>query len=424
MATTIETEAEDLQVVQKREPSAKSGGEKPASASGVSSRRFSRWILLLGAAIAVSGASLWWVHSQNYESTDDAQIEGHLDLVSSRISGTVLSINPKVENNRFVEAGTLLMELDPRDYAAELEHANANLVTKVAEAHSAQVTVPIVDASAFGQLHSAEAAKAQALASVESEQANLVAAQHRLQQDEAIYARAERDRVRYQALVEKHEISRSDYDARETEATAAAQAVEADRAAIVSREQKIAEARSLVVQREAQIEAAHIAPQQVTDARAKSESAGGHMEQARADLHSAQLNLSYTKIYAPVSGVIGRKTVELGHRVQPGQGLLVIVPVDDIWITANFKETQLKRMRPGQLVTIRVDTFGRDYQGKVESLPGAAGPLFSLFPPENSTGNYVKVVQRFPVRIRLDKDQDAEHLLRPGMSVEPTVDVH
>jgi membrane fusion protein (multidrug efflux system) len=423
MATTIETEAEDLQVVQKREPSAKSGGEKPASASGVSSRRFSRWILLLSAAIAVSGASLWWVHSQNYESTDDAQIEGHLDLVSSRISGTVLSINPKVENNRFVEAGTLLMELDPRDYAAELEHANANLVTKVAEAHSAQVTVPIVDANAFGQLHSAEAAKAQALASVESEQANLVAAQHKLQQDEAIYARAERDRVRYQALVEKREISRSDYDARETEAAAAAQAVEADRAAIVSREQKIAEARSLVVQREAQIEAARIAPQQVTDARAKSESAGGHMEQARADLHSAQLNLGYTKIYAPVSGVIGRKTVELGHRVQPGQGLLVIVPVDDIWITANFKETQLKRMRPGQLVTIRVDTFGRDYQGKVESLPGAAGPLFSLFPPENSTGNYVKVVQRFPVRIRLDKDQDAEHLLRPGMSVEPTVDV-
>jgi membrane fusion protein (multidrug efflux system) len=176
------------------------------------------------------------------------------------------------------------------------------------------------------------------------------------------------------------------------------------------------EARSLVVQRQAQIEAAHIAPQQVTDARAKSESAGGHMEQARADLHSAQLNLSYTKIYAPVSGVIGRKTVELGHRVQPGQGLLVIVPLDDIWITANFKETQLKRMRPGQLVTIRVDTFGRNYQGKVESLPGAAGPLFSLFPPENSTGNYVKVVQRFPVRIRLDKDQDAEHNW-PGMSV-------
>ena len=426
----IETEVEDLQetarphVVETREPAAKLAGDQPKSPNDVPSRRLSRWILLLAATIAVAGASLWWVHSQDYESTDDAQIEGHLDLVSSRISGTVVYINPRVENNQLVEAGTLLMELDPRDYAAELEHAKANLATRTAEAHSAQVTVPIVDASAFGQLHSAEAAKAQALASVASEQANLAAALHKLQQDEAIYARVERDRVRYQALVEKHEISRSDYDARETEGTSAAQAVEADRAAIVSREQRIAETRSLVVQREVQIEAARIAPQQVNDARAKSDSATGHLEQARADLHTAQLNLSYTKIYAPVSGVIGRKTVELGHRVQPGQGLLVIVPLDDIWITANFKETQLKRMRPGQSVTIRVDAFGRDYKGKVESLPGAAGPLFSLFPPENSTGNYVKVVQRFPVRIRLDKDQDAEHLLRPGMSVEPTVDVH
>ena len=426
----IETEVEDLQetarphVVETREPAAKLAGDQPESPSEVPSRRLSRRILLLAATIAVAGACLWWVHSQDYESTDDAQIEGHLDLVSSRISGTVVYINPRVENNQLVEAGTLLMELDPRDYAAELEHAKANLATRTAEAHSAQVTVPIVDASAFGQLHSAEAAKEQALASVASEQANLAAAQHKLQQDEAIYARAERDRVRYEALVEKHEISRSDYDARETEATSAAQAVEADRAAIVSREQRIAETRSLVVQREAQIDAARIAPQQVTDARAKSDSATGHLEQARADLHTAQLNLSYTKICSPVSGVIGRKTVELGHRVQPGQGLLVIVPLDDIWITANFKETQLKRMRPGQSVTIRVDTFGRDYKGKVESLPGAAGPLFSLFPPENSTGNYVKVVQRFPVRIRLDKDQDVDHSLRPGMSVEPTVDVH
>src|SRR5216684_332722 len=382
MARTIETEVEvgqeaiSSEAIGKHDSLEQEGRERQQLKDNAPSRKRSRWVLLLAGTLAVAAATSWWLNSQNYETTDDAQIEGHLDLVSARISGTVTYINPRVENNQFVEAGTLLIELDPRDYEAELE------------------------------------------------QAKLVAAQHKLKQDEAIYARTERDRVRYQALVEKHEISRSDYDARETEATAAAQAVEADRAAIVSREQKIAEARSLVVQREAQIEAAHIAPQQVTDARAKSESAGGHMEQARADLHSAQLNLSYTKIYAPVSGVIGRKTVELGHRVQPGQGLLVIVPLDDIWITANFKETQLKRMSPGQSVTIRVDTFGRDYKGKVESLPGAAGPLFSLFPPENATGNYVKVVQRFPVRIRLDKDQDAEHLLRPGMSVEPTVDIH
>jgi membrane fusion protein (multidrug efflux system) len=411
MTRTVETEVVDLQ--KDDTPSDK----KPKSHRQV-------WTLFAIFAVVAVSLSLWWLHSLNYESTDDAQIEGHLDLVSARISGTVTRINPRVENNQIVEAGTLLMELDPRDYAAELEHAKASLDTRAAEARSAQVTVPIVDASAFGQLHSAEAAKQQALASVELEQANLVAARHKLQQDEAIYARAERDRVRYQALVEKHEISRSDYDARETDATAASQTVEADRASISAREHAVAGARSLVTEREAGIEAARVAPQQVDDARAKSQSAGGHVEQARADLDTAQLNLSYTKIYAPVSGVIGRKTVELGHRVQPGQSLLVIVPLDDIWITANFKETQLKKMRPGQPVNIRVDTFGRDYRGKVESLPGAAGPLFSVFPPENATGNYVKVVQRFPVRIRLIKDQDAEHLLRPGMSVEPTVDLH
>jgi len=426
MAGTVETEVVDLdKTMLSSEVEEDSAAEKTGIAKNKgTSRKLSRWILAAVFVLAVAGTSLWWLNSQNYESTDDAEIEGHLDLVSARISGTVTYINPRVEDNQVIEAGTLLLELDPRDYAAELEHAKANLDTTSAEARSAQVSVPIVNASAFGELHSAEAAKEQALASVESEQANLVAAQHKLQQDDAIYARAERDRVRYQALVEKQEISRSDYDARETEATAAAQTLESDRAAITAREQIIAAARSLVVQREAQIEAARIAPQQVVDARAKSDSAGGHLEQARADLHTAQLNLSYTKIYAPVSGVIGRKTVELGHRVQPGQSLLAIVPLDDIWITANFKETQLKKMRPGQSVTVRVDTFGRDYKGKVESMPGAAGPLFSLFPPENATGNYVKVVQRFPVRIRLDKNQDSEHLLRPGMSVEPTVEVH
>ena len=361
--------------------------------------------------MVIAVACLWWLRAQNYESTDDAQVEGHLDLVASRVTGTVNYINPRAENNQFVEAGTLLVTLDPEDYTAELEQAKAKVNSAASEARSAQVAVPITDASAFGQLHSAEAAKAQALAAVDAEQANLTAAEHKLQEDEAIHARAERDRIRYQALVEKHEISRSDYDDRQTQAIAAGQAVESDKATVAAAEQKIAEARNLVVQREAQIEGARSAPQQVSNARARSDSANGYLEQAQAALHTAQLNLSYTKIYAPVSGVIGRKTVEIGHRIQPGQSLLVIVPVDDIWITANFKETQLKRMRPGQPVTVRVDTFGREYLGKVESLPGAAGPLFSLFPPENATGNYVKVVQRFPVRIRLNKDQDQRSLI-------------
>jgi membrane fusion protein (multidrug efflux system) len=365
----------------------------------------------------------WWLYARRFESTDDAQIDGHLNAISARISGTVLYINPKVEDNQYVEAGTLLIELDPNDYQAALDHAKADLVTKEGAARSAGVNVPITDTSASSRLRLAEAAQETAAASVGAEQANLVAAQHKVQQDEALYSRAERDRVRYQALVEKREISRSDYDARETESLATAQALESDRATVASIHQKIAQASSLVAERRAQVQEARTAPQQLVDAQAKSQSSAGEVERAQADERTAELNLGYTRIYAPVSGVIGRKTVELGQRIQPGQSLLAIVPVDDIWVTADFRETQLKYMRPGQSVSIHVDTFGRDYQGTVENLPGAAGTLFSLLPPENASGNFVKVVQRLPVRICFNRDQDPQHLLRPGMSVEPSVRV-
>lgn len=386
-------------------------------------RRISRRALLALAAMAVVAGLGWWMYAQQFETTDDAQIDGHLDAISARISGTVIYINPKVENNQYVEAGTLLLDLDPNDYQVALDHAKGELATRAGEADAAGVNVPITQTSAFSRLRLADAARDEAIAAADAEVANLAAAKHKVQEDKAIYARAERDRVRYQALVEKHEISRSDYDARDTEATSAAEALETDRASVNAIEKKIAAAKNLTAQREAQVKEAQTAPQQVIDAQAKSQSKNGELEQARADVRTAELNLGYTKIYAPVNGVIGRKTVELGQRIQPGQMLLAIVPVDDIWVTANFKETQLNHMRPGERVTIRVDTFGRDYEGTVENLPGAAGPVFSLFPPENATGNYVKVVQRFPVRIRFNKGQDSEHMLRPGMSVEPSVQV-
>jgi membrane fusion protein (multidrug efflux system) len=386
-------------------------------------RRVPRWALFVVPVIALVVLVSWWLYARRFESTDDAQIDGHLNAISARISGTVLYINPKVENNQYVEAGTLLIELDPNDYQAALDHAKAELVTKEGAARSAGVNVPITDTSAFSRLRLAEAAQETAAASVGAEQANLVAAQHKVQQDEALYSRAERDRVRYQALVEKREISRSDYDARETESLATAQALESDRATVASIQQKIAQASSLVAERRAQVQEARTAPQQLVNAQAKSQSSAGEVERARADERTAELNLGYTRIYAPVSGVIGRKTVELGQRIQPGQSLLAIVPVDDIWVTADFKETQLQYMRPGQSVSIHVDTFGRDYQGTVENLPGAAGTLFSLLPPENASGNFVKVVQRLPVRICFNRDQDPQHLLRPGMSVEPSVRV-
>jgi membrane fusion protein, multidrug efflux system len=383
-----------------------------------------RKLVIAGVGIAcLVGTLVYWLNARHFETTDDAQVDGHFAQLSTRITGTVTYVNPLVENDRYVTAGTLLLELDPRDYEAELERAKANLETKEAEAHAAQLQVPITDASAFSQLRLAEAARQEALASVAAAQADLIAAQHRVQQDEAVASRAERDRVRYASLVEKREISRSFYDARETEAAATAQALDSDRASVDAAEQKIVQMRSSVAQREAQVASARTAPQQSSDVRAQSASAQGELDQARADLHTAELNLSYTKIYAPVSGVVGHKTVELGHRVQPGQTLLTVVPIDDVWITANFKEIQMRRMHPGQPVTIHVDTFGRDYKGTVEDMAGAAGPLFSLFPPENASGNYVKIVQRFPIRIHIDTNQDPQHELRPGMSVEAQVRV-
>ena len=372
---------------------------------------------------AFAGGTMFWLDSRHYETTDDAQVDGHFAELSTRIEGTVVWVNPNVENNHSVKAGDLLLELDPRDYEVALERAKANLRVRQAQARQAQLGVPITTASAWSQLHAAEAARQEALDAVETAQADLLGAQHRLEQDNAVAGRAERDRARYQALVEKREISRSAYDARETEALAAAQAVETDRAAVTANERKIAQARSLVEQREAQVASARTAPEQTQDAQANSESSQGAIAQALAEVHTAELNVGYTKVYAPVSGVIGHKTVELGHRVQPGQTLLTVVPVDDIWITANFKETQLRHMRPGQPVTIHVDSFDHDYRGIVEDMAGASGPLFSLFPPENATGNYVKIVQRFPVRVRIDRDQDPDHSLRPGMSVEAKVRV-
>ena len=384
---------------------------------------WSRKRVLLLAAFTVAGMTglSWWMYASHFETTDDAQVDGHFAQLSSRVSGTVLYVNPLVENDRYVSAGAVLVRLDPRDYQVDLDHARAIRDTRQAEADSAGLQVPITQATAISRLHVAEAEEKAAAESVAEAEAALDASRKHVQQDTSVAEHAERDRLRYSVLVEKHEISRSFYDARETDAKTAADALAADQAAEAAAERRVAESQRTVAQRQAEIDAAQTAPQQISDARAKSNSANGALEQAHADLRTAELNLSYTAIYAPVSGVIGHKTVETGNRIQPGQTLLTIVPVDDIWITANFKETQLRRMHPGERVTIHVDSLGRSYRGSVEDMAGASGPLFSLFPPENATGNYVKIVQRFPIRIHMDPGQDPEHQLRPGMSVEAKV---
>ena len=391
----------------------------PSEARPRPSRR--KLLVFVAAVVLVSGVLAWW-HFRQYESTDDALVDGHLHAISARVTGTVQWVNPKVVDNQYVEAGTLLFELDPNDYQVALEQAKANLDAKDAALSGSRVGVPITRATAFSQLRFANAGRDAAVADLDAAHANLLTAQHKLQQDEAISAWAERERVRYEGLQDSI-VSRSEYDGKEKEARAAVQAVEADRAEVTAAEKRIIAAQGQLAQRQADVDSAGTAPDRVTDAQSRLQTANAQLEQARADVHAAELNLGYTKVYAPVSGIIGRKTLEVGQRIQPGQTLLSIIQTEDIWITANFKETQLQHMRSGQPVDVYVDAFGRKYKGTVENLAGASGTLFSLLPPENANGNFVKVVQRLPVRIRLNDGQDPQHLLRPGMSVEPTVKV-
>jgi membrane fusion protein (multidrug efflux system) len=381
-----------------------------------------RRAILIGAVIiALVVAGLLWFFLAAYESTDDAQVDGHLHPVSARISGTILRVNPEVEDSHFVKAGTVLAEIDPADYQAERERAVADYNRLQASSLAAEKDISVISSGSNGRLDLARAAVSEAEDAVASEKATLDASEARLAQAQANFTRAEADRQRYAKLLAKHEISQSEYDRVATEADTDKSAVVAGKAEIAAAKQRVSAAQSRLIQRKADVLAAGSAPQQIASSKAKAAAASSDAIRARAQLTTADLNLGYTRIIAPVSGIIGRKTVEAGQRVQPGQQLLTIIPVYDLWITANFKETQLRKMKPGQPVTIHAEATGEDYRGHVDDLAGATGSRFSLLPPENATGNYVKVVQRLPVRILLEKGENSDHRLRPGMSVEPSV---
>jgi membrane fusion protein (multidrug efflux system) len=308
-------------------------------------------ILALGAL-----APFAWNYLQSYESTDDAQIDGHIDPLSSRIDGTVIRVYP--EDDDRVRNGELLVEIDPRDYEVAVEQAKARLEL------------------ALAQVASAKQDYSSALANV--------------READATNFKAQRDAKRYTILLDQEVVPQEQYD----EFIAIARV---DTAKVDSASEAAGSALKTIAARDADADA------------------------ARAALDQALLNLSYTKIYAPANGIVGKRSVQLGSRIQPGQTLMFVTETDEIWVTADFKETQLARMHRGERVTIHVDTFGRNYHGHVRNMPGASGDRFSLLPAENATGNYVKVVQRLPVRIELDPGQDPEHRLHPGMSVEPTV---
>jgi membrane fusion protein (multidrug efflux system) len=371
--------------------------------------------------VAVLGALLWWLHARQYEDTDDAQIDGHIGQIGSRISGYITGVH--VEDNDEVQPGQDLVDIDPKDYEVAVARARADYADSQAQANAARYNVPITSVATSSQIESASADVNNQRAALSAAKKNLDAAKAKEVSAIATNLKAQNDVKRYKPLVERDVISKQQYDAAVATADSAAADVESAHDNVIAAQEGVTEAEAKLAQAQANLRNAQTGPRQVQVTEARSNSAQSNQAKSQAELQQAELNLQYTKIIAPVHGIIGHRTAEVGQYVQPGQALMSIVDIDNIWVTANFKETQLRYMRVGQPAEVKVDATGRTYKGKVLDIGGASGARFSLFPPENATGNYVKVVQRIPVRILLDQGENKDHLLRPGMSVEPTVKV-
>src|SRR6202522_2122661 len=380
-------------------------------------------LLLLAFVIVGGGLFLW--NSLAWESTDDAQVDGHIMPLSARINGYVLEV-PVIEG-QLVHAGDVLVTIDPKDYKIALEQARATFEDAQASAASSRFNIPITSVTTQSNVDSASTAVENAEAGFKAAGQNLESAKAVVEQAEANAAKSDADLVRYEQLVAKEDISHQQYDQAVAAAKANRSGVASGRANVQAAEQAVHQAQDRVLQVRADLRSAQTAPQQISMTLAKAEGADAQARERKAQLDQADLNLSYTVVRSPVTGIIGKRTVEVGQNVSIGQELVEVVPLDDVWVTADFKETQLAHMRPGQLVEIKVDAYGRAWQARVTNIGGGTGSVFSLLPPENATGNYVKVVQRVPVRIDFDRsagsDFNAEALLKPGLSVEPDVRV-
>jgi membrane fusion protein (multidrug efflux system) len=377
------------------------------------------FIILL--VIAAAGL-LFWLHSRQFESTDDAQVDGHLNPISARIDGTIIHVY--VEDNQAVKAGQPLVDLDPRDYQVAVDQVLAQLTQARSMVLAQEPNVPITHVENTTNIASGEAEVANARAALAAAERDRETAAARLSEAQANNARAQADLARYKLLIAKEEVSQQEYD--QIAATAKAQA-----ATVTGSEASLAGAGQVVDQRRAQLAQAETklaqyrrtAPQSVAIRRATVQSERANAETAEAQVEQARLKLSYCKITAPVNGIVMNRSAEMGAHIAAGQQLLQIVQTNDLWVTANYKETQLRRIRPGQQATIHVDALDRDFDGSVENIGAATGAVASVLPPENATGNFVKVVQRIPVRIRFHANQQGLERLRPGMSVEPKVSV-
>lgn len=393
-----------------------------------------RWIVA-GVILVSSVAGVIAWTSAGHEGTDDAQIEGRITQISTRVGGPILEV--LVTDNQYVDAGTVLARIDPREYQVAVERARAELADAQANALAAGVSVPIAAASTAGDVRSATGGVAEARAGievadrqVEGAKAQLAASQARARERQSAAAKAEKDVERFRPLVAKEEIPQQQFDAAVSTAQAARASADAAQSdvdsastAVAVAVQRAVQARSVANRAQAELQSANTAPEQLQVSRARATAAAARVKQSEAALAQAELNLERTTIKAPTAGIVGKKSIELGQSVQPSQPLMAIVTRDDVWVVANFKETQLAEMRPGQTVHVDVDALGgKNFTGKVDSIGAATGAKFSLLPPENATGNFVKVVQRVPVKIVLDPGQDPEHRLRPGLSVYARVE--
>jgi membrane fusion protein (multidrug efflux system) len=435
----METKTTERELEKSREPEREAAASPQAEpvANGKSgplqNPRVRRGLFIAGIVIVIVGIALW-LHYRNRESTDDAQVDGHIIPIAPRVSGSVIEV--LVKDNQTVKKGQVLVRLDPRDFQAKVDDAKAALALAESRAQAANVNVPLTSETTQSGTTSADAVVAAAQA--DYKQANLALqtaltsglayAQANVQKQEAKYRKAESDLTRMKPLAEKAEISQQQYDgyiAAEQEAKseldAARQNFSLAQQTISVRRAQVAAAQAELEKARAGLAVAHANTKQVRMSSANAASARAAVEQAQANLEAARLNLGYTTIVAPEDGVVTNKTVEIGQILQPGQGLLLLVPLNDVWVTANFKETDLAHVKPGDRAEIHVDAYGKTLPGHVNSIAGATGSLLSLLPPENATGNYVKVVERIPVKIVLDPDASSRYILRPGMSVEATI---
>src|SRR3984893_9552500 len=390
----------------------------PAPPARRRSKRRRNIVILIAVLVVLVAGIFLWRYLGSYESTDDAQADVHLYPVSARISGYVVKVS--ADDNQWVQKYTVWVEIDPKDYEVAVAQAQANLASAEATARSMNSNVPITSVTTASQLKFTASDVVTSNAGIIAAEKQVAAAHAQLEQAQANDVKVQDDLRRYKLLVDKQEVAAQVYDQAVAAAKASTATIAAASANEAAAQQAVQQARGRLAGSEANAQSAETGPQQVASTRDRARAALADVQQKRAALEQAQLNLQYTKIVAPVSGEVS-KTVVVGMNVGAGQELLTVVPLDEVWITANFKETQLRHMQPGQKANIHVDASGRTFKGHVDSIAGATGPLFSLLPPENATGNYVKIVQRIPVKIVLDPGQNSDHQLRPGMNVVPDV---